>query len=128
MIYLAGPIFGCSDGEAVDWRQRATALLGGDVLDPMDRDYRGRETDPETIRQIVEGDKADISRCSGVLANTPWPSFGTAMEIHYAWSLRLPVVAVATGRVSPWLAYHSALVTSSLEDAVAELKRLEVAQ
>lgn len=119
-VYLAGPINGCTDAEARAWRVRATELLGS-VLNPMDRDYRGRETD--NVAELVEADKADIDAASAVLAYCPTPSVGTSMEVLYAWLHGKHVVAVVPEGtpVSPWLAYHSTVVPS-LERAADILK------
>lgn len=48
IIYLAGPINGCTDAQANDWRteaKRIAAERGHTCLDPMARDYRGRESE-----------------------------------------------------------------------------------
>ncbi|MFB8071084.1 nucleoside 2-deoxyribosyltransferase [Streptomyces californicus] len=120
-VYLAGPIHGCTDSEATDWRSAARMLIRGSVLDPMVRDYRGQEA--QNAADIVEGDKADIRNCRAVLAYCPRPSAGTSMEIHYAWSLGLPVVTVVpVGPVSPWLQYHSTGVFRDLAAAVNHLR------
>ena len=46
-IYLAGPINGCSDSEAITWRQwfkeESLRDIEVDFIDPMKRDYRGKE-------------------------------------------------------------------------------------
>ncbi|MFD4699785.1 nucleoside 2-deoxyribosyltransferase [Streptomyces niveus] len=119
-VYLAGPIQGCTDSEATDWRDAARMMIRGDILNPMARDYRGREH--ENVSDIVEGDKADIRKCRAVLAYCPRPSVGTSMEIQYAWSLHIPVVTVVpSGPVSPWLRYHSIGVFRDLAAAIASL-------
>jgi hypothetical protein len=56
------------------------------VLDPMDRDYRGKED--ESVKDIVEGDKADIDWADAVIAYCPKPSVGTSMEVLYCWAIR----------------------------------------
>ena len=112
-VYLAGPIFGCSDVEAKDWRATAKEQLGN-VLDPMVRDYRGVED--TNVKDIVEMDKQDIDQCSHMIAFVPKPSIGTSMEILYAWQKGITVVAVVpTKPVSPWLKYHATVVTSFTE-------------
>ncbi len=107
VTYLCGPINGCTDEECRDWREAAKVALTTDHLDPMRRDYRGRED--ECIAEIVEGDKADIDKSDILLVNHPGPSTGTDMEILLAWQAgKLVVVVVPQGvRVSPWLRYHS---------------------
>lgn len=118
-VYLAGPINGCTDEEAHGWRDGFVKRLGPDYhyLDPMVRDYRGRED--ECYKEIVHGDLLDIEKCDFFLAYCWQPSWGTAMEIHYAWeSVKRIVVVVPEGqRVSPWLRYHAAYIAPTLEDA-----------
>ena len=82
-VYLAGPIFQCKDHECIDWRKEARRKLGGfEIIDPMERDYRG-STD-ENYKRIVEVDKALIDKCDILLVNHFKPSVGTSMEILYA--------------------------------------------
>jgi nucleoside 2-deoxyribosyltransferase len=120
LVYLAGPINGCSDSEANDWRAAATVALGRHgvyTLNPMRRDYRGIEA--ESVDRIVEDDKFDIDQSCAVLAMCPKPSYGTAMEILYAHDHGKPVIVVTPhGSVSPWLTYHSTTVVHELSDAI----------
>jgi nucleoside 2-deoxyribosyltransferase len=121
-VYLCGPIAGCTDDEATNWRELVKAALGEEAcIDPMRRDYRGRED--ANVSEIVLGDEADIRDCDVVLANCWHVSWGTAMEIFYAASIDKPVIAVvAPGtRVSPWLSYHARVVPSL--DAALDLVR-----
>jgi hypothetical protein len=91
-VYLCGGINGLSDTDCADWRNTATeALKGHLILDPMARDYRGRED--ECVAEIVEGDKEDILKSGVLLVNASKASWGTAMEIMFAWSLRKRIVA-----------------------------------
>ena len=121
MIYLCGPINGCTDEECKDWREEAKRRLPN-TLDPMRRDYRGREE--ECTVEIVEGDKDDICQSTALLVNHPKPSVGTAMEILYAWELgkRVYVVAPSSASVSPWLRYHSTVIVHSFEEAYSLLE------
>lgn len=135
-VYLAGPINGKTDAQAMGWRQivkQALANRGITFVDPMARDYRGREA--ENVPAIVRGDKRDIDGCDLVLAYCWTASVGTSMEIHYAstrrlsWRrllrlrLRVPVLAVCPPPVSPWIADH-AVVLPTIGDAVVELARM----
>lgn len=112
-VYLGGPINGCTDEEASGWREAVKPLLeakGHDWLDPMSRDYRGREMEPGIAAEIVNGDKDDIKACDVLLMNCPKPSYGTAMEILYGWDRHKRVIVVLPddGRdPSPWIVYHS---------------------
>lgn len=120
-LYLAGPIFGCKDHEAKDWRRMICKMLpdGWEAHDPMTRDYRGREADPIVIAQIVTYDKTAIGNCDAVIVNARRPSWGTAMEVHVAWSHGKRVISVVqdSRTVSPWLAYHSTVITDSWSEA-----------
>lgn len=119
-VYLCGGINGLSDSECRDWREVAKELLKADTLDPMRRDYRGKED--ESVNEIVRGDLDDIGASSYVLVNATRPSWGTAMEIVYAYQRRKPIVAfVGDGRVSPWLRYHCGLIVQTVEEAVAHI-------
>ena len=126
LLYLAGGINALSDADARDWRELVKSLLpaGISTLDPMRRDYRGRED--ESVAEIVEGDLADIDACDAILANCVRPSWGTAMELHHAATAGVPVYAVVPEgeSVSPWLRYFSRQVFGTLEEAVASVSNL----
>lgn len=118
MLYLCGAINGCSDAECRDWRKTVKEAIGAKrCIDPMRRDYRGRED--ESVNEIVHGDYDDIKRCAVVLAAADRPSWGTAMEIHYGHSIGKPVIAVCgQSRVSPWLRYHCSVIVPTLAEAI----------
>jgi nucleoside 2-deoxyribosyltransferase len=122
-VYLCGPINGCSDSEAKDWREAAKLRLK-DTLDPMRRDYRGRES--ECCAEIVVLDKRDIEGSDVVLVNYVKPSVGTSMEIFWAWLLGIPVIVACSpfAEISPWLRYHVTKIVHSFEDAFTWIERL----
>ncbi len=116
-IYLAGPINNCTDDECKDWRAAARDFFdkngdgNGDfvrILDPMRRDYRGKETDSHIRHLIVKGDKTDYRSADILLVYSPKPSYGTAMEIFDAYeNLHKWVVVVNADEFpSPWLVEH----------------------
>lgn len=119
-VYLCGPINGCTDAEAKDWRQYAKTKLPF-TMDPMVRDYRGRED--LNVREIVEQDKRDISDCDVLLVKYDKPSVGTSMEIMYAYerSKCIVVVAAETTSISPWLRYHSSKIFHTFDEAFSYL-------
>lgn len=123
-IYLCGPINGCTDEECNDWRGLVTAFIPGEweAVDPMRRDYRGREA--ESYREIVELDKRDVRECDAVVVSYSKPSVGTSMEVFYAWTLGVPVVVVCAEDtvMSPWLRYHSTAILHSYDDCVTWLR------
>lgn len=123
-VYLCGPINGCTDAEAKDWREYAKTKLP-DTLDPMRRDYRGREA--ESVNEIVELDKIDVTNCDVLLVNYDKPSVGTSMEVIYAFERGKLVVVVARpdASISPWLRYHSHKIVHSFDDAIRFIQDCE---
>lgn len=121
-IYLCGPINGRSDDDCRGWRECAKEQLA-DTLDPMDRDYRGRELEPGIAAEIVENDKGDIDSCDAMLVFYDKPSVGTSMEILYAWGKKRILLIDRSGKpLSPWLLYHCTEIYKSLDEAILHLK------
>lgn len=119
-LYLAGAINGCTDEECKDWREYVKTLWPGECLDPMVRDYRGRED--ECFAEIIQGDEDDIGASDVVLVSADKPSWGTAMEIRLAKAeLGKPVVLVCPEgmKLSPWLRGHCDVICHSYEDGAA---------
>lgn len=118
-VYLAGPIHGCSDAECMQWRRQANELLGThgfSCVDPMFRDYRGREE--HTADSIVKEDLGWIEASDIVLVNANRPSWGTAMECYYATSTGKTVIAFTSATaISPWLRAHTTVIFYTLENA-----------
>ncbi|WLB14772.1 nucleoside 2-deoxyribosyltransferase (plasmid) [Bradyrhizobium elkanii] len=115
-VYLCGPINGCTDEECKDWREEMKRHFP-DAIDPMRRDYRGKEA--ESYREIVELDKIDVERSDVVLVNYDKPSVGTSMEVYHAWLKHVPVIVVCREGtiISPWLRYHSTKIVHSFDEA-----------
>jgi len=125
-IYLAGPIHGRTDLECKHWRSVARSYIecaGHEVLDPMDRDYRGFEEQHAT--DLVDKDKREIESADAVLVNANRPGWGTAMEVLYGKYMGKRVVAFATHTnapsLSPWLQCHTNGVFDSIEHAIGGL-------
>lgn len=122
IIYLCGPINGCSDSEANDWREYVKASYPQhEYLNPMDRDFRGRENEPGIDVEIVTGDLQDIATAEGILVSYDKPSVGTSMEIVYARQQgKLIVVVARPGTIiSPWLKYHAHAIVPSYAEAMS---------
>ncbi len=119
--YLCGGINGLNDAQAKDWRETAKSLLKTSHLDPMRRDYRGKED--QSVNEIVQGDLDDISASKFVLVNACRPSWGTAMEIVYAFvGSNCRIVAFTEGaKISPWLRFHSDAIYNTVEEAIADI-------
>ncbi len=123
LVYLAGAIYEMDD-TCVRWRKAASALLrkkGIMSLKPTDADYRGKETIAGIATQIVERDKRDIMSCDTILAKCDHPSFGTSMEIFFAWTLRKQIIVV-TSSMSPWIRYHADYVFPTLDEALKAME------
>lgn len=122
LVYLAGSIYRMDD-ECLEWRAEVSKQLRAKkimTLSPMSRDYRGMEQSDDIRRRIVEGDKRDITASDTLLAFCPKPSFGTAMEIHFAWSLHKQIIIVSQ-HGSPWLKYHATAIFPTIDEAVSSL-------
>ena len=122
-IYLCGGIHGLSDKECKDWRAEVKNKLKGKYkfLDPMRRDYRGKED--LFVNEIIQKDKNDIECSNIVLVNATSPSWGTAMEVFYAHSLGKIVIVFNIGDLtSPWLRYHSICGFDTLKEAIKKLE------
>lgn len=117
-LYLCGPINGCTDEECRDWREFVKIKWPGPTINPMRRDYRGKED--ESVDEIVELDKIDVMNSDVLLVNYDKPSVGTSMEMLYAFERgKLVVVVAAEGtKISPWMRYHSHAIVGSFEDAL----------
>lgn len=119
--YLCGPINGCSDSEAIDWRNLVKGKLGEEnCIDPMRRDYRGREMEPGIDGEIVRGDIEDIRKSDVLLVSYNRPSVGTAMEVFFANLIGMPVLVVASkgAALSPWLTYHATAIFNTYDEAI----------
>lgn len=117
-VYLCGPINGCTESEAKDWREYVKTRLPF-TLDPMRRDYRGREE--ENLNELVELDKIDVMKSDVLLVNYDKPSVGTSMEVIFAWERGKVIVVVCRegAKTSPWLRYHSHALFHTFDEAIA---------
>lgn len=112
LVYLAGPIAGISGMDAADWREEAMFQLSGrgiETLNPLRskhalnkpakistnfHDYRHLGAF-YTSAGIMARDFGDVKRADAVLMNllgTVRPSFGTIMELAWAYAMQKPVV------------------------------------
>jgi Nucleoside 2-deoxyribosyltransferase len=110
-IYLTGPITGCSEKQASDWRKYVRDRLapGLVAIDPM-RDavdfsvVSERQLDDTARlqnllhgREILERNRVDIARCDVLLANflgAQRISIGSVGELFWADAFRKPVIIV----------------------------------
>lgn len=123
--YLCGPINGCTDDEAMTWREwfkQNANCMKVCFVDPMRRDYRGRES--EDYREIVEMDKKDVREVDVLIVMYTQPSVGTSMEIFYAWTIGKPVILINESNkpLSPWMRYHATAIVRTKELALEKIK------
>ena len=143
-IYLCGGIKDLSDEEASEWRNKAIDELENrprefkkglkntscvrqfKCLDPMRRNFRDDEF--QSQNEIVQLDKADIIACDIMIVNATKPSWGTAMEILFAFEHN-KIVVCFTGNdyeeTSPWVAFHSTRVCETMKEAVTYIRDLK---
>lgn len=109
-VYLAGPITGCSYGEATDWRDGVAAVLaphGIKGLSPMrGKEYLRNETNighsyEDTLlssgKSIIARDRNDSTTSDLLVVNllgASRVSIGTMVELGWADAHRVPVVLV----------------------------------
>jgi nucleoside 2-deoxyribosyltransferase len=123
LVYLAGPIYE-QDDTCIRWRKAAQKILRTKnimSIAPTDVDYRGYERREQTANEIVKRDKRWIIDCDTVLAKCDFPSYGTAMEIMFAWSLQKQIIVV-TNSHSPWIRYHACRVFPTVEEALENMQ------
>lgn len=121
-VYLCGGINGLSDADCKDWRdasKKAFNSAGIEFLDPMRRDYRGKEL--ESVNEIVMGDLEDIEQCDCILVNASRASWGTAMEVALASTMDHNPLIFGFGagqQPSPWLVFHCTHLFDNLPEAI----------
>ena len=128
-IYLCGGIKDISFENASEWRTQAIKKLpyndtGFKFLNPMRRNFRDCEF--QSQNEIIQLDKNDIIASDILLVNATKPSWGTAMEILFAYERNKIVVVFSGGNyvdVSPWVAYHATRVTRTMEEAITYIKK-----
>jgi hypothetical protein len=127
IVYLCGPITGCSDEEASGWRKDAENKLNSlkiYTLNPMDRDYRGNPC--SHLPELVVEDKIDIEMSDVLLVNYYRPSIGTSQEIILGWERNKRVITVAAPGIErpAWLVYHTHNFFDNFEDAYEKIFEL----
>lgn len=106
MIYLAGPISGCSYRECTNWRKYFQTLVSIQCLDPLrgkaflreENDMSGEWPSPLTMAKgILSRDYFDAHRCDVLVVNfldCKKVSIGTCFEIAWCYTKRTPIVLV----------------------------------
>lgn len=131
ILYLAGPMLGCTDLEMHRWRNAAKRMLPEWIcLDPTRRDYRGKDVRLDAVHcaALVNNDKDDINQSNIVLVYHDRPSVGTSMEVLYAFDRKKVIIIInkVGPEMSPWMYHHATYVVHSLEEAVEKISLLAI--
>lgn len=121
-VYLAGPIQGCTYGEANDWRKAVAAKLAPHNIiaisplrcEPLRGErYDAGSPDPRfgTARAISAKNRLDVRRCDLTLAVLPSPrskpqSYGTMGEAHWGDAYGKPIILCTD---DPYVSEHPVL-------------------
>lgn len=125
VIYLCGPIKDRTDAQCKAWREEFKAKWYGVCLDPLRRDYRGREHKDRA--QLVEDDLNDINKADALVVYYDSPSIGTTMELFYAKRIlrKRTVLLNVSGKqpeeLSAWLIHHIDGIANTVDGAIALL-------
>jgi len=120
-IYLCGKIQDLTTEQANNWREIVINKLNGKYicLNPMRRNFRDCEF--QSQNEIVQLDKNDIINSDVILVNATKPSWGTAMEILFAFERHKIIIAFTGGsykQTSPWVAFHSTRICKTMDEAL----------
>lgn len=135
-VYLAGPITGCTKGEAKDWRKYVSDALeayGIKAISPLrceplvGKTYNVRHEDPKygTERALFFKNRFDLLRCDMVLAFMPQKTFGTSLgtlaEISWAYTEGKPAILVSDRAellAHPMTHFQCSWILDTLDDAI----------
>jgi nucleoside 2-deoxyribosyltransferase len=129
-VYLTGDSLKAhefmSDIQARDWRSTAVQKLethGLRVVNPLELAWCIEET-PEAIEISDSANKKIrraldlIDECDALLANIERSSYGTAMEMFYAYRRGKMVTVIGPSPYSPWVVTHSQARFNDMDKAV----------
>lgn len=119
-VYLSGGILGLTDEEIHGWRDYIKSWFALDNIDFSDPSRRK----PSIEKLIVEIDKAEIIKCDLMICKAFPASWGTAMEIIFAWTNNIPVISwiPSNENISPWITYHSIVTANTLDSLILQIK------
>jgi nucleoside 2-deoxyribosyltransferase len=124
-VYLGGPIHGIKD--PYTWRRNVEEQLpvGWEAVTPLQVEAN---IDDANARLLVETDLAAIDNCHAVLAHVDQASWGTAMEIFYAFTMGIPVIGwhpmLRVVDMSPWLRAHCTMLVSDFKSINGYLEKI----
>ena len=100
-VYLAGPIEGCNKEEITIWRNKCYVGFLENIIGINPYRAESEPNTEETRKRIVMKNYMDVTSSDLILATMPReinnrrPSYGTTMEIGWAYSMQKPVVIVS---------------------------------
>lgn len=143
LVYLAGPIGGCTYHGCTEWREEVAKQLNRDTihcLSPMrGKDFLCNEKAIDAIdyehplataKGIISRDFNDTTRADVLLVNlmgTEKVSIGTVMEIAWAYDRRIPIVCLIEEKnvhQHKMLMQAVNFVTTDLDEAVAFVRTI----
>jgi len=123
-IYLTGsniePIESMGQLPEPDWRALAMSRLqryGLKVVNPLQLTWSASDRE-EGIERRVRRALDLIDQCDALLANLLRPSYGTAMEMFYAYRRGKVVTVVGQSPFSPWVLSHSQARFTDMDHAL----------
>lgn len=132
-VYLCGSVAQRSTREVREEREHAAALIrqqGWMPVDPLAGEYRALKYQRKiedsdaglTPASLVNKDRFAIDNVTCLLWLTAdVPSYGSCIEVGYAWAKGLPIISVdpsKRGRRSAFVAHCSTFIATSLEEAI----------
>lgn len=141
-VYLAGPIAGCNDAEANNWRDDVQQALHDNIIgisplrcEPLVGEVYDATDDPLSTSPgaISAKNMFDTKECDLVLAYMPKdlnarrPSYGTAMEIGWAIMLQKPLIVITDDPIlinHPLIKHNAGWLLDNLDDAVHVINNL----
>jgi nucleoside 2-deoxyribosyltransferase len=132
LVYLSGPMGGCTYEEMSTWRAEATKLLDSPSLKCISptRSFSATYQPPETDKWINRRDYTDCVRSQCVLVNFQGMkhiSIGTVMEIAWAYQRQIPVICICEPdgpQNHPMLKDSITHEVKSLKEAVLAVKEI----
>ena len=101
---------------------RPAHLTGG--VEPSWKESVDIEENPNNFDELPDEELIDNSDI--LLVNATKPSWGTAMEIMYAFQKNKPVISVVGERISPWTRYHSTHLETTLDAAIERINSADI--
>lgn len=141
-VYLAGAIAQVDQKTSISWRDEATAKLAAleirtlcPIRDGIDMSaYHGANCSdggkiPTPVcKQIYVKDMNLVAESNALLVNGTALSEGTAMEVHEAYQLELPIIIFGFQhrvRPSPFMQAVGTVFVDTLDEAIECLKRID---